>query len=223
MGKPLTEDDVVGKRFGMLVVKEMAYRTGKKKRLYLKCVCDCGNEKIALYDSLKAGKTRSCGCLVSKEERSKRSSTHGLSKSKLYKIWDGIKYRCYGKNCLEYDRYGGRGIGMCDAWKNDFMSFYDWSMNNGFEDGLSIDRIDNNGNYEPTNCRWANDYEQGANKRNNIVIEYNGETHILSEWARITGIKRLTLRKRYFSGLRGDELFDKRNRTTGLCLSERSQ
>lgn len=205
MGNKLTDKDVSGKRFGKLVVNGIAYRKNGK-RLYLKCICDCGNEKIALYDSLKRGGTKSCGCLATKEILSERASTHGLSKTKLYKIWDAIKYRCYGKKSSNYERYGARGIGMCDAWRYDFMSFYEWSIQNGFKPGLSIDRIDNNGNYEPNNCRWANDYEQGANKRNNIVIEYNGETHILAEWARIIGVKYHTLLKRYSTGKRGAEL-----------------
>lgn len=101
-----------------------------------------------------------------------------------------MKARCFNKKNKEYNNYGGRGITICDEWKNDFLSFFNWSMSNGHKDGLSIDRIDVNGNYCPENCRWITPFKQGENKRNHHYIEYNGEKHYLAEWERILKIKK---------------------------------
>ena len=111
--------------------------------------------------------------------------THGLSKHPLYARWGKIVGRCYNKNQPDYPRYGDRGIKMCEEWRNDFRSFYDWSIANGYREDLSIDRIDNNGNYEPSNCRWVDNTVQANNKRNNHLIEINGETKTLAEWCKI--------------------------------------
>lgn len=139
---------------------------------------------------------------------------HGLKHTRLYAIWCGIKYRCYNKNHSRYEDYGGRGITVCDQWKNDFKSFYDWAMSNGYSDDLTIDRIDNDGNYEPSNCRWADDLTQANNSRHCHEIEFNGETHSISEWARITGISRTTLNSRIFQyGWTTEEALTRPSRT----------
>lgn len=122
---------------------------------------------------------------------------HGLSNTKLYSIWSGMKRRCYNKNERAYKHYGGRGITICDEWKNDFMSFYDWAMNNGYSEGLTIDRIDNNKGYSPENCRWATVKEQNRNYRRNIKVEYKGETKTLVELAEEYNIDYKLLHQRY--------------------------
>lgn len=103
-------------------------------------------------------------------------------------MWRGIKLRCYNKNSKRYKDYGGRGVAVCDKWKNDFMNFYDWAINNGYSDNLTIDRINNEGNYEPNNCRWVTIKQQSRNRRSNRNITINGETHCLSEWCEILGL-----------------------------------
>lgn len=177
-------EDLTGQKFNNLLVIE-TFR--KNQKTYCKCICDCGKETIVEKPNLKNGTTKSCGCL-SRINSANRLRTHGLTKSRLYRIWDGIKTRCYRTNAKGYKNYGRRGIYMCDEWKNDFQTFYDWAMNNGYNDKLTIDRIDNNGDYEPSNCRWADKKTQQNNTRWNHQITYNGTTHSISEWATILGV-----------------------------------
>ena len=142
------------------------------------CKCDCGNEKIVLQQSLISGRSKSCGCL-NKDIVSKMWNKHGLSNvgSGLYSVWNGIKYRCYCKSSHDYPNYGGRGIKMCDEWKSDFKAFHDWAIANGYKEEktdkginiLTIDRIDVNGNYEPSNCRFVTNEVQAKNKRDTIT------------------------------------------------------
>ena len=127
---------------------------------------------------------------------------HNLTRTRLYRIWRDMRCRCNNPKTRGYNRYGGRGIAVCNEWKNknDFMNFYEWAISNGYQEDLTIDRIDNNGNYEPNNCRWVTMEEQSQNTSKVINITYNNETHSLSKWARITGISRNTLYARYKSG-----------------------
>ena len=125
---------------------------------------------------------------------------HHLTNHPLYSVWINMKGRCYNPNDKSFKDYGGRGIRVCDEWINNFIAFYEWSMTNGYKKNLSIDRIDVNGNYEPSNCRWATIDVQSNNKRNTIFIEFNGKPYVLSELAKITGVKRCTLYSRYRSG-----------------------
>lgn len=118
----------------------------------------------------------------------------------LYDIWSGIKKRCFNEKCERYSDYGGRGITMCDEWANDFDTFADWGKENGYELGLSIDRIDNDGNYEPSNCKWSTCLEQGRNKRDNKYVEYKGELKALSEWCDILNLKYDTIHARIEKG-----------------------
>ena len=195
--------DLTGKRFGRLTVirlynKKQMYRNNKKCgfEYYYLCKCDCGNEKIIRSYALTDNMTKSCGCLhkevVSAKTREKNIK-HGMSKSDLYKKWSGMKSRCYNKKESNYYLYGKRGIKICEEWLNSFESFYNWAINNGYSKGLSIDRINVNGSYEPNNCRWVTWNQQQNNKRTNHYLEYNGQKHTISEWARITGIKRATI------------------------------
>lgn len=125
---------------------------------------------------------------------------HGMSKTKLYRAWDSMKARCYRKTTAPYPRYGGRGISVCYEWRESFISFMDWSIANGYSDGLSLDRIDPNGNYEPSNCRWVTMKEQENNKPSNRWVEYCGETHTISEWCGILGLSYHALRNRLRRG-----------------------
>lgn len=175
MGKVI---DLTGQRFGRLVVIERAGKIGS--HISWICQCDCGNiTKPISGNNLKKGHVKSCGCLYRKHEM------HG---TRLYSIWNGMKSRCYNENHIHYNDYGGRGITVCDEWKDDFQAFYDWAMANGYQEEMTIDRKDVTGNYEPSNCRWTTMKEQQNNRRNNIVITYNGKTQTLSQWANDTGI-----------------------------------
>lgn len=187
---------LIGKRFGRLVVEKFShirvYQNPKNQKIkniiYYLCRCDCGNTKlISKYDLTCKRGTKSCGCLVA-ETCKNNFSTHSLRKHRLYHIWNDIKSRCTRKAEQSYYRYGARGIFICDEWKNDFMSFYNWSMSNGYADNLTIDRIDVNGNYEPCNCRWATYTEQANNRRNNIIVTYNNETRTLKQWCGFLGV-----------------------------------
>lgn len=184
------DGSILGKTYERLIVVE-EFKEGKIMKC--KCLCKCGNETTVRKSDLVCNKTKSCGCL-SKEVKLKINKTHGMTRTRLHNIWTAMKQRCYYPNHISFNSYGGRGIIVCDEWKNDFMSFYNWAMENGYEDGLSIDRIDVNGNYEPNNCRWANNYIQSNNKTNNRYIKYNGEVKTLREWSDILGINYNTLR-----------------------------
>lgn len=133
---------------------------------------------------------------------------HGMANTHLYQIWRGIKDRCLNPNNKHFDRYGGRGITICDDWINNFQAFYDWSIENGFKEGLTIDRIDNDGNYEPNNCRWVDYYVQANNRSNNHLITVDDETHTLSEWSRITGLDVHTISSRLSRGCSKEEIFN---------------
>ena len=129
-------------------------------------------------------------------------------KTRLYRIWEGMKQRCYNTNRPAYRIYGGRGITVCDEWKNSFQAFYKWSMSNGYRDDLSIDRIDNDKGYSPENCRWATRKEQQNNCSNTIKVEINGTQKSLRQWAEETGIYFNTLYKRYRKGIVGTDLIE---------------
>ena len=194
-------NDLTGRRFGRLVV--LNREKSKNGKTCWLCQCDCGNKKIIKTTHLISKNTISCGCY--RTEKHKKSITlfkkkHGLSKDRIYKILNGIKQRCLNKNSKIYKNYGGRGITICDEWKNDFMAFYKWSMENGYKDDLTIDRIDNNGNYEPSNCRWVTAKEQANNTRHNHFIEFNGEKYTISQWADFLKINRNIIDKRIQAG-----------------------
>ena len=194
---------IIGKKYGKLTVidfkekRERITKSGKKYgyKYFFLCKCECGNNKIIEWKKLKEGYTQSCGC-IRKEKTSQMAIKHNLWQSKLYNRWHLIKNRCYNKNYNRYKDYGGRGIRVCDEWKNDFKTFYDWAINNGYNDKLTLDRIDVNGNYEPENCRWITNLEQQHNKRNNKLLTYNGETKCIAEWAKFTGLTHTILTNR---------------------------
>lgn len=121
---------------------------------------------------------------------------HGKRKTKLYNVWNTMRDRCYNKNNKRYKDWGGRGIAVCDEWRNDFMNFYNWAYENGYNENLTIDRIDNNKGYEPSNCRWVTRKQQARNRRSNINFTYNGETHCIVEWCELLGLKPKTVYQR---------------------------
>lgn len=188
--------DLTGQKFGRLTVIKRIENDSRNHARFL-CQCDCGNFKNILSRSLKSGKTKSCGCLA-KEVHSKSKFKYKKEKNfkRIYNIWNSMKQRCNNIKSKDYKNYGGRGIKVCDEWKNDFMSFYNWTINNGYKDDLTLDRIDVNGNYEPNNCRWVTWKEQGNNTRVNRIIEYNGKKKTLSEWAKELNINYSTLNNR---------------------------
>jgi len=180
--------DLTGQRFGKLTVIEFV-GTRNKKAVF-KCVCDCGNECEKTGTLLSTGKTRSCGCLAANNTD---QTTHGFSKTHLYGVWSTMKSRCCNPKSQHYKNYGARGISVCDEWKNDFIAFRAWALENGYEEGLTLDRIQTNGNYEPSNCRWTTQKIQCNNKTNNRYIEFRGKTWTLHELADEYGIKYTTL------------------------------
>jgi hypothetical protein len=219
--------DLTGLKFGKLTVTGFSHKEtkyyGENKRpsnkYYWFCKCDCGNEVVREASVLK-DKKRISMCIDCRKKESRKfflesnpKKSHGMTGTRIYKIYCKIHERCYNINYPERHLYGGRGIEMCDEWKNDFSTFYKWAMENGYNDNLSIDRIDSNGNYCPENCRWANNYEQANNKRNNIVLTYNGETMTMSEWARKLNLPYSTLADRRRKGKSVEEiLYPKKKR-----------
>lgn len=158
-----------GERYGRLtVIKEMArtYQpSGQFQRVFL-CKCDCGNEKSIRLSHLRFDRVRSCGCMTGEQHRD--------SKSSIYNKWRGIKNRCYAESYSEYRYYGGKGIKMCDEWKNSYLKFKEWVIQNGYEPGLQIDRINSDLDYCPENCRLVTPAENSLNKSNTLIVNYNG-------------------------------------------------
>lgn len=184
-------ENLIGCRFGRLTVIDYAEkRNGRRAWL---CHCDCRVERIVIGSNLLRGSSASCGCLQ-KELLSTRKRTHGgwANREPLYNIWLGIKKRCNSQTDVHYPDYGGRGIKVCDEWRN-YESFRQWAYDNGYDPALTIDRIDVNGNYEPGNCRWASHKVQQNNRRSCKYYSYNSETHTIKEWAEIYGINYQTL------------------------------
>lgn len=172
--------DIVGKRFGRLTVIGRAPNKGEKTMWI--CKCDCGKTKVVAGCNLKAGKSRSCGCLSS-EITTQQNIKHGYASTPLYHLWAGIKRRTSSSKPQFY-RYSGRGIKMCEEWRSDPQSFIDWAMANGWQRGLEIDRIDNDGDYCPENCRFITKAEN-ISRAQSYAISINGEAHSLREWSAI--------------------------------------
>lgn len=179
-------DDLTGKRFGKLTVITRHIDKSKQYTLW-ECKCDCGNTVLVRANMLKHGRTKSCGCLRA-ESNILKKTTHGKSGTRLYAVWSGMKGRCYNPNNHNYKRYGMRGIVVCDSWRDSFENFSDWAISHGYQPGLSIERIDNDGNYCPENCTWSNTKGQNNNRSVSRNFSYNGKTQNLSQWCAELGI-----------------------------------
>lgn len=174
--------DLSGKRFGRLTA--ISWKEFRGKESFWNCRCDCGNDHVVALGNLQRGSVSSCGCLAV-ELTIKRSTTHGLSSSKTYVSWRRMLARCYDKKRPGYPMHGGRGIKVCRRWRK----FENFLADMGeIPQGLTLDRIDNNGNYEPSNCRWATGKQQARNRRSSVFIEFNGQTKTLVEWSEHFGV-----------------------------------
>ena len=196
----------LGKIFGRLTVKESYV---KNKRQYYLCECSCGVIKEIRKDSIikKEKATRSCGCLKKEQDYKNLVSiekTHGLTKHRLYKIFNGMKTRCYNEKNHRFYRYGGRGIKIYSKWLENFENFYNWAIENGYENGLSIERIDNDKDYCPSNCKWIEFKEQCKNRKNTIKIEHENNIYCLMDFSKIVKIPYNTLRYKIMRMLKNE-------------------
>lgn len=200
MGKKI---NLKGQRFGRLIVLEETSKRDIGGNVIWKCLCDCGNVTYTSAQNLRRGYTKSCGC-YNKDLITKENPKY---KRKLYYIYHGIKCRCYNPKDRAFHNYGARGIKLCKEWES-FEAFEKWALNNGYKAGLWIDRIDNDGDYCPENCRWATPKEQQNNKRINHNITINGITKTIQEWADLSGIKAMTITRRIKLGWEDDALLN---------------
>lgn len=198
--------DLTGKRFGKLVVLGLGEKRSGRKTYWL-CQCDCGNLKEARSDGLKV--IRSCGCLKKEQDKINLIANHSHkdSHSILYNTWTRMKQRCENPGNSRYERYGGRGIKICEEW-HDYPSFKKWALENGFSPELTIERIDNDKSYEPDNCKWISFPEQANNRKNTIWIEFQGKTQNLMQWCNELNLPYKTINIRYKRGKRVPELFE---------------
>lgn len=201
---------MVGKRFGALEILERAGSDKDGRALWL-CRCDCGNECVMPTGIIK--RKRHCGCQTKRlmSEASKNRihargiKTHGDSNSRLYRVFIGMIDRCEREGHVQYANYGGRGIKVCDEWRHDYSAFREWALVNGYDDGAAhgectIDRIDPNGDYSPTNCRFVSMVEQNNNKRNNRLVTMDGKTQNVTQWCRELGLNSKTVNSRIHMG-----------------------
>jgi len=195
------EEYLVGQKFGRWTIIE---KPPKEKYQHYICKCSCGTIRKVLVYSLKNGTSLSCGCLE-KENNTKKFKTHGESKTKLYDVWAAMKERCLNKNYFNYKNYGGRGIDVCEEWK-DYINFRNWATKNGYENNLTIDRTNNNLGYSPINCKWVTRKEQMYNTRYNRRIYLNGENLTIAEIAKKANKNHNVIAQRINKGYRNDEL-----------------
>lgn len=190
---PSTRKDRIGRRYGRLMVIGYAGNDNSRKSLW-NCMCDCGNITTVMVSHLTCGRISSCGCLK-RELMSDRFSTHRQCQSREYTSWCGMKYRCNNPKCEHYQLYGGRGIKVCKRWQNSFEAFLK-DMGPMPKGRYSIDRINTNGDYKPSNCRWGTDEIQAKNRRSTVWITYLGLTMCLREWADYMGVQESNLSRR---------------------------
>lgn len=191
--------DLTGKRFGRLTVVRSEGKNSHGSYLWL-CECDCGSIKVLNGAELRRGNVSSCGCL-NRELARERRITHGCSRTKLYSEWSKMIRRCEGMNAYNHTRYTERGIKVFEPWRKDFVLFSDYVSQLPYfgEPGYSLDRIDNDGDYEPGNVRWADAATQANNRTTNVLIEYNGEIYTMAEWARILDMPYTKLQWRLYN------------------------
>lgn len=220
--------DLRGKKFGKLTAIE-PLGLNKHKEMTWKCVCDCGNEYVATSYSLRNNYTIQCReCAMKQIGDTNRkyylshkmpepyrkvvgSSKYPLVTKRLRETYVNMKTRCYNKNSLSYYRYGGRGIVVCDEWKDNFVAFALWALDNGYREDLTIDRIDNNGNYEPNNCRFVSRTEQANNRVSSTKLEYNGDFDTMANWSRRLGMPYYYIQYRIYKGRSMEDIVNEFN------------
>lgn len=200
--------DLSGRRVGRLTVLRIFGRD-RHNHIFWLCRCDCGKEKAIQSSCLTQRTTKSCGCLndeaIHRTGKDANGSTHGLTGTRLYRIWKAMKGRCGNPNKSDFYLYGARGVSVCDEWK-EFERFRDWALSAGYRDDLTLDRIDVDGNYCPANCRWLSNEQQQLNKRNTVNLTIDGVTKPLTQWAREAGLRRRTVYSRMQRGISGKDL-----------------
>lgn len=196
MARPRTLRVNTGEKYGRLTVALEVEGNSYSRRIL--CKCDCGGSKIVSLVQLLSGNTQSCGCLK-REMRIKQNTTHGFAGHSLYSVWSSMKGRCFNSNDNSYKNYGARGVIVCEEWL-EFESFYKWAVGAGYKRGLTVERKDNNGNYEPSNCELLPFEEQSKNRRSNHYITYNCQTKTMAQWSRDLNINYSTLKDRIRSG-----------------------
>lgn len=189
-------DDLTGTRFGRLIVIGEAEQRGPKRRWH--CQCDCGTKRTVSQPGLRSGHSTSCGCRKGEMLALLNGEPHGMSRTREYRSWAAMKSRCYNENYSRFDHWGGRGIHVCDTWRESFTAFL--ADMGPRPRGTTLDRIDQNGNYEPKNCRWATHQQQSNNCRSNVHLTFMGETMTMMQWARRLGIEHATIRARIKGG-----------------------
>ncbi len=195
--KNISINDVkIGDKFGKWTVLKILPKEPYESRFF-ECQCECGTIKNVRGSNITNGSSTNCGC-VRKITVGNTTRIDNRSKERLYDIYCKMKSRCNTTTNQNYKNYGGRGIKVCNEWLEDYLNFKNWALNNGYTDELTIDRINVNGDYEPSNCRWTTMDVQANNKRNNLYITHNGETKTLAEWCRYYNINYDTVRERMF-------------------------
>ena len=198
--------DMTGQRIGHLTVIR---RNGMKgHNTGWLCQCDCGREITVAGQYLRSGQTMCADC----KNKNERFWKHGMSKTRLFNIWSHMKNRCNQPKCDSYKHYGGRGIKVCNDWCNDFNSFKEWALSNGYSDNLTLDRIDVNGNYEPSNCRWVPQKQQARNQRRTIYVETPDGIMTISEAAEKYNLEYACILYRYHQGMKGETLVSESSR-----------
>lgn len=199
-------DSYLGRKINRLTIVEILPLSSPGAMKMARCKCECGKEIITSIIDVVREKSQSCGCL-SKERNAELNYKHGLTHHPFMRVFYCVKSRCYNENDPSYHNYGGRGIRMCEEWKDDVQKFYEWAILNGWRQGLDINRIDNNGNYEPTNCNCITRKENSRNRRVNRYITYKGMTKCLSEWSECLSISRSCLNWRLDHGWNIEDAF----------------
>jgi hypothetical protein len=203
MGTPFSKeylDSFIGKRQGQIVVLSH-FKKGKNNSNYFRCQCDCGRIAEIRVDHFFNDKQTTCGTFHKKYENS-------VIGNKIYNTWNRMINRCYNPKSHKYYRYGKRGISVCKDWLNNYDNFYIWCINNGYKEGLSLDRINNDGNYEPSNCRWTTRKQQQRNMCRNRIITYKNQTHCLAEWCERLNLKYETIKSRLNKGWSIERAFE---------------
>lgn len=198
MSRGKTAPDITGQTFGRLTVVSRAENNKRGKAMWT-CQCSCGQEVTVLGRDLRSGHTKSCGC-YKMEKIMAKTETHAMSHTDIYFIWSSMKQRCGNSKHPEFENYGGRGIEVCQEWRDNFEPFLEWALSNGYQKGLNLGRKNINGNYEPSNCTFVTNQELVRNRTVSRYITYNGKTQTLLEWANETGLRYGTLLWRIRTG-----------------------